>query len=51
MAGFSLVEILVAMVIGLIATLVVMQVFFGSGARGRSAAGNADSQSKGVMTF
>jgi type IV pilus assembly protein PilW len=51
MAGFSLVEILVAMVIGLIATLVVMQVFFGSEARGRTAAGNADSQSNGVMTF
>lgn len=50
-AGFSLVEILVAMVIGLIATLVVMQVFFGSEARGRTASGNADAQSNGVMTF
>lgn len=51
MAGFSLVEVMVAMVIGMIATIVVMQVFFGSEARGRTAGGNADAQSNGVMAF
>lgn len=51
MAGFGLVEIMVAMVIGMIAILVVMQVFFGSEARGRTAGGNADAQSIGAITF
>lgn len=51
MAGFGLVEIMVAMVIGMIAILVVMQVFFGAEARGRTAGGNADAQSIGAITF
>lgn len=51
MAGFSLVELMVAMVIGMVASIVVLQVFFGSEERGRTATSNADAQSNGVMTF
>lgn len=49
--GFGLVEIMVAMVIGMIAMVVVMQVFFESESKNRNAAGTADAQSAGVLAF
>jgi type IV pilus assembly protein PilW len=50
-AGFSLVEIMVALVIGMLATIVVLQLFSASEARNRTASGSADAQSNGVITF
>ena len=49
--GFSLVEIMVALVIGMIATTVVLQLFADSERRNRTASGTADAQSTGMMAF
>ncbi len=49
--GFSLVEIMLALVIGMLATVIVLQLFSDSEARNRTATGSADSQSNGVITF
>ena len=50
-AGISLVEIMVAMVIGLIATLVVMQVFSVFEGQKRTTSGNADAQTNGTVAL
>lgn len=49
--GFSLVEIMVAMVIGMISMVVVMQVFFLSEGRKRTTTGGADAQTNGAIGF
>ena len=49
--GFSLIEIMVALIIGMLATVIVLQIFSDSEARNRTASGSADSQSNGVITF
>lgn len=49
--GFGLVEIMVSMVIGMLATIIVLQLFVGSEARNRTASGAADAQSSAVMTL
>jgi len=51
MAGFSMVEVLVALVIGMLASIVVLQLFNNSENRNRTAAGSADAQSNGLMTL
>lgn len=51
MAGFSMIEILVALVIGMLASIVVLQLFANSEARNRTAAGTADAQSNGLLTL
>lgn len=48
-AGFSLVEILVAMVIALLATLVIFQVFAISEGQKRTTTGGADAQQAGML--
>ena len=50
-AGFSLVEILVALVIGLLATLVIMQVFATFEGQKRSTTGTADAQTNGSIAL
>jgi len=50
-AGFSLVEIMVGMVIGLLATLVIMQVFSVFEGQKRSTTGNADAQTNGSIAL
>lgn len=50
-AGFSLVEMLVALVIGLVATLVIMQVFSISESRKRTSTGGADAQTNAAVTL
>lgn len=50
-AGFSLVEILVGLVIGLLATLVIMQVFSVFEGQKRSTSGNADAQTNGSIAL
>jgi type IV pilus assembly protein PilW len=50
-SGFSLVEIMVALVIGMLATIVVLQLFSDTEARNRTASASADAQSNGVITF
>jgi len=49
--GFSLVELMVGLVIGLIATLVVMQVMSMFEGRKRTTSGNADAQSSGSIAL
>jgi len=49
--GFTLVEIMVALVIGLIAMVVVMQVFNLSETRKRSTTGGSDAQANGAVSF
>lgn len=50
-AGFSLVEILVGLVIGLLATLVIMQVFSVFEAQKRTTTGTADAQTNGSIAL
>jgi len=50
-AGFSLVEILVGLVIGLLATLVIMQVFSAFEGQKRSTSGSADAQTNGSIAL
>lgn len=50
-AGFSLVEILVGLVIGLLATLVIMQVFSVFEGQKRTTTGNADAQTNGGIAL
>lgn len=49
--GFSLVELMVALVIGLAATLVIMQMFAVSEARKRASTGGADAQTNAAVTL
>lgn len=49
--GFTLVEIMVALVIGLIAMVVIMQVFSLSESRKRSTTGGGDAQANGAVAF
>lgn len=49
--GFSLIEILVGMFIGLLCTVVVLQVFTTFEARKRSTTGSADAQTNGAIAF
>ncbi|MEQ1487678.1 MAG: PilW family protein [Methylotenera sp.] len=49
--GFSLVEILVGLVIGLLATLVIMQVFSVFDGQKRSTSGNSDAQTNGSIAL
>lgn len=49
--GFSLIELMVAMVIGLVATLAVMQVFSSTEARRRTTGSVASIQSEGAISF
>jgi type IV pilus assembly protein PilW len=51
MSGMSLVEVLVALVIGMLATIVVLQLFTDSESRNRTSSGSADAQSNGLMTL
>ena len=50
-AGFSLVEIMVALVIGLLTTLVIMQVFTVFEGQKRSTMGSADAQTSGSVAL
>ena len=50
-AGFSLVEILVGLVIGLIATLVIMQVFSAFEGQKRTTSGGSDAQTNGSIAL
>ena len=50
-AGFSLVEILVGLVIGLIATLVIMQVFSVFEGQKRTTSGSSDAQTNGSIAL
>lgn len=50
-AGFGLVEIMVALVIGMLGTIVMLQLFAENEARSRNTSGAADAQSNGVITF
>lgn len=50
-AGFSLVEIMVGMAIGLLATLVIMQVFSFFEGQKRATTGGADAQSNGTVAL
>lgn len=50
-AGFSLIEILVGLVIGLLATLVIMQVFSVFEGQKRSTSGSADAQTNGSIAL
>lgn len=50
-AGLSLVELLVGILIGLVATLAISNLFSGFEARKRSIAGGADAQSNGVLAL
>ena len=50
-AGFSLVEIMVGMVIGLLATLVIVQIMSAFEAQKRVTTGNADAQTNGGITL
>lgn len=50
-AGLSLVELLVGLVIGLVATLAISNLFSGFEARKRMIAGGADAQSSGVLAM
>lgn len=47
--GFGLVEVMVALVVGLIVTLVIMQVFTGFEGQKRTTTGGADAQSAGAV--
>lgn len=49
--GFSLVELLVGLIIGLLATLVIMQVFSVFESQKRSTSGNADAQTNGSIAL
>ena len=49
--GFSLIEIMVGMVIGLIAVVVIMQVFSTFEGQKRSTTGNADTQTNGSLSL
>jgi len=49
--GFSLVELMVALVIGLLATLVIMQVFSAFEGQKRSTSGTADAQTNGSIAL
>ncbi len=49
--GFSLVEIMVGLVIGLLATLVIMQVFSTFEGQKRTTSGNADAQTNGTIAL
>src|SRR5947209_2755443 len=49
--GFSLVEVMVGLVIGMLAAIVILQVFAMSGAQQRSASGSGDAQSNGAIVF
>lgn len=50
-AGFGLVEIMVGVVIGMLAIIVMMQVFSLSEERKRTTTGGGDAQSTGVIAF
>lgn len=50
-AGFSLIELLVAIVIGLLGSLAIMQIFVGSEAGKRAAGSLVDSQSGGLVAL
>ncbi|MFV1921092.1 MAG: PilW family protein [Methylotenera sp.] len=49
--GFSLIELMVGLVIGLIATLVIMQVFSAYEGQKRSTSGTADAQTNGTIAL
>jgi len=49
--GFSLIEVMIAMVIGMISMVVIMQVFYASEGRKRTTTGGADAQSNGAVAF
>lgn len=49
--GFSLVEVMVAMVIGMVSMIVVMQVFFLSESRKRTTTGGADAQANAALAY
>jgi type IV pilus assembly protein PilW len=49
--GFTLIEILVGLVIGLLATLVITQVFSVFDGQKRATTGNADAQTNGIMAL
>lgn len=49
--GFSLIEVMVAMVIGMVSMVVIMQVFYVSEGRKRSTTGGADAQSNAAIAF
>lgn len=49
--GFSLIEIMVALVIGMISMVVIMQVFLVSEGRKRTTLGGADAQANGAIAF
>lgn len=49
--GFGLVEVMVALVIGMLGTIVMLQLFAEHEARNRNASSAADAQSNGVITF
>lgn len=50
-AGFSLVEMMVALVIGLVATLIIMQMFMLSESRKRTSTGGADAQTNAAVSL
>jgi len=50
-AGFSVVELMVAMIIGLLTTLVIMQVFSAFEGQKRSTSGSADAQTNGSIAM
>ena len=50
-AGFSLVEIMVALAIGMLASIVILQMFALSEERSRTSTNGGDAQSNGVLTF
>jgi type IV pilus assembly protein PilW len=49
--GFSLIEIMVGMFIGLLCTIVIMQMFVGFEGQKRSTTGSADAQTSGAIAF
>lgn len=49
--GFGLVEIMVSVVIGMLATIIVLQLFISSESRNRAASGSAEAQSSAVVTL
>jgi len=51
MSGFSMIEILVGLAIGMLASMVVLQIFADNEARNRTASGSADAQTTGAITL
>lgn len=50
-SGFSMIEILIGLAIGMLASLVVLQLFADNEARNRTASGSADAQTTGAITL